>query len=300
MIGVRRTIACILALVVTTLVPVAIVVRAAHGTLFDTDEFVEVTARLAGDDAIRAELVDSFTRSVTEELDPGSLVPERALAAVGLTPADLERRVEDIIRSAVSEAVDSGTFTGLWTEASTQAHISLMDAIRDGTAVDGVSIDMTALVREVSGQVEDDGAVGRILDLSDLVPAEADLSFRILDGNGVSTAREIHSTTSVLRWLLPLLALAGAAGVAVAWSSRRTGLLIASASVMAGAVIVPVLRSVAAGRLESATGDNAGTAKAAFDVATSSVNAPTVVIGLAALGAGSAALLSRRQSPGRT
>jgi hypothetical protein len=71
--------------------------------------------------------------------------------------------------------------------------------------------------------------------------------------------------------------------------------LIASASVAAGAVMVPVLRSVAAGRLESSTGDNAGTARAAFDVATSSVTAPTVAIALVAVGAAGTALLRRRQ-----
>ncbi|NBU16138.1 MAG: hypothetical protein EBS48_03845 [Actinobacteria bacterium] len=291
----RRTVACLLAALVLVLVPAAVAVRAAHATLFDTGEFVKVSADLARDESVRADLVDSFTGSIVDALDPGSLVPAGTLAAVGLTPADLERRVDGIIRSAVSAAVSSEVFAVLWEEASRQAHTSFMDAIRNGITVDGVSVDMSTLVREVSAKVKDDGVVGRLIDLAALVPSDADLSFRILDGNGVSTARAINSTTSVLRWLLPLLALAGAAGVATAWPTRRTGVLIASASVTAGAVMVPVLRSVAAGRLESATGDNSGTARAAFDVATSSVTAPTVAIALVALGAAGTALLRRRQ-----
>ena len=293
----RRTVALAAAIILALLIPASLVVRAAHAAVFETEPFVELSSALIRERSLRDELADSMTGSIMESIDVDGLVPAAALRAAGITTTELTERLESVVRTGVGTAVDSEAFGVLWEESSRAAHASFVAAM-EGDTPTGVTVDVSPLGREVASRLQDDGAVGRLVQLAELVPDDVTLRFEVLDGSSVDTLRDVRNITSVLRWLLPLFSVATAAAVVALWPSRRSGMRVTGAALSAAAVIVFVARAAAADRVGSATGEGADTARAVFDVATSGLTAPALVLLVVGGATVVAASVRRRQASG--
>lgn len=293
----RRTVAVVAAGILVLLIPASLVVRAAHATVFETGPFAELSSALIGEPSLRDELTRSVAGSIMETIDIGELVPPAALSAADMTEAELTERIGSVVSAGVGAAIDSEAFGVLWEEASRAAHASFVAAMESDTPA-GVTVDVSPLGREVASRLQDDGAVGGLVKLAELVPDDMTLRFEVLDGNSVGTLRDMRDVTSVLRWLLPLVAFVTAAAVVLLWPSRRFGLRVAGMALAVAALVVFVARAAVADRVGSATGGGADTARAVFDVATSRLTAPAVV--LLVVGASTAVAVSvrRRQASG--
>jgi hypothetical protein len=290
----RRIAAVASAVLIIVLVPASLVARAAHSALFDTQTFAKLSTALITDAAFRDELVDSFTDSAMEGVDIGRLVPERILRAAGLTTEDLELRVESVVRAGVTSAVGSEAFVVLWEEASRAAHVSFLDALDNVGATPAVVVDMTPLVSEVAARMEDDGPVGRLVALADLLPDGTDFRYEVLDENEVGTLRVVETVASVLRWLLPLVAAFVAATATALLPDRRAGIRLVAGGTAAGAVGLFIARAGTAGLVESASGDRADTARAVFDIVTAGLTVPATATVVVASAAACATYLHRR------
>lgn len=290
----RRVAVVVSAVLIIVLVPASLVARSAHSAVFDTEVFADLSSALIRDAAFRDELVDSFTDSVMEDIDLDRLVPARILRAAGLTAEDLKERVESVVRAGVTSAVDSEAFVVLWEEASRAAHLLFLDALENEEATPAVVVDMAPLVSEVAAGMKDDGQVGRLVALADLLPDGTDFRYEVLNENEVGTLREVETVVSVLRWLLPLVAAFVAVMTTALLPDRRAGIRLVAGGTAAGAVGLFIARAGTAGLVESASGDRADTARAVFDIVTAGLTVPAATTVVVASAAACATYLHRR------
>lgn len=295
----RRIVAILLAVAAAAFAPAALAVRAANSTMFDTADFVKVAVAVAADDTVREEIVDNFTTSVMDEFRVENIVPAPLLAAAGVSAMEVNDAVAGIVRRAVTTTVASEEFAAAWEQSSRTAHESFIAALDADGPGSPVTVDLSSIVREVQARLETGGVVGTLLQLTQIIPDDTSLTFELLDAEQVESARDARDMLSVLSWAAPVAALVFAALAAFAWPSLRGGALTAGIAFVVGGIGTLVVRSQAAGQVESRADDNADIARAVFDVVTERLTTSAVVVAM--IGAAAvAASFARRQAPGRT
>ncbi len=237
--------------------------------IFDTQEWGDTSSKMLQNPVIQKEVaayaVDELYANVDveaelEDILPGDLQDLSGIAAGGL------RQVAD---RGAEQALNSQRIQDLWRQANETAHATLIAIIEDDSAVVSttggkVELELRPLIIEIADQV------GLGQQARDNIP-ETVGQIEIVDSDQLSTvqtvARVIHGTALITALLLLLLV---ALAVYLSPGYRWITLLWIAASLIVGALIVLILRSVIGGVVvpELATVDVQPAADAAYGIAT--------------------------------
>ncbi|GAA2259321.1 hypothetical protein GCM10009853_010380 [Glycomyces scopariae] len=242
-----------LLLILAALLAVAsVVVLYARDQLLDTDRYVATVAPLAEDPEIRAAVADRVGEAVNERLDVEGYVAraldaiqtEGAPEALDALAGPVAAAVEGFVDDQVHTVVYSDRFAQLWTNANTTAHEAVAAILRGEASEslqlqgDTVYLDLGPLVEQVK-----DLLVARGLTIAERLP-QVSVQFPLVEVKGIANAQGAAALLDVLRWVLPLAAIALLlAGVLLAPGRRRAllvgALLLAAAMalLLAGAAV---------------------------------------------------------------
>jgi hypothetical protein len=252
----RGTLAALLIVVGTLVMPLAIAGWFVRSEMVDSDRFVETVAPLARDTAVQEALIDRVTEEIVvlaERVQPGALTPAQ---------------VDSVARSFVA----TPQFAQLWDSVLREAHPQLRQVLLGGdnelvtTAGGRVVLDLGELARQVQARLQETGfTLATSLDLT-----QASWQLTLVESDQLERVQTV--TDLVQRWAPWALVVAiGAFVVAVIIGPRRdrvlrwigVGLLVGAGALLLGLVIA---RSQYIAALDGLIAEDA--AEATFDVLT--------------------------------
>ena len=244
-----------LMLVAALIAPLSAVARWTHSNLIDTDAYVAMVAPLAENPLVQQEISARITDAVFEALRVEELTAQ-TLQAIGerprvegvteRLPVALDSFAEPITDAIhgftldqVSRLVASDTFADAWVAANREAHASLVAALTGETRNEGITVTDGRVTVSLAPFIETikPVLVERGVPFADRIPA-VNAQFVLLESRTLANAQTSLRLLDLLRWVLPVLALALlAAGVLLA-PSRRRGLLVGASMVVVSLVLL--------------------------------------------------------------
>jgi hypothetical protein len=237
--------------------------------IFDTQEWGDTSSKMLQNPEIQKEVatyaVDELYANVDVEAELQDILPNDLRDLSGIAAGGL-RQVAD---RGAQQALGNQRVQDLWRQANETAHATLISIIEDDSAVISstggkVQLELRPLIIEIADQV------GLGQQARDNIPLAVG-QIEIVDSQELSTvqtvAQIIHGTALITALLLLVLI-----GLAVFLSRgyRWLTLLWIAASLIVGAAVVLILRSVAGGIIvpELATVDVRPAAEAAYSIGT--------------------------------
>jgi hypothetical protein len=237
--------------------------------IFDTQEWGDTSSKMLQNPEIQKEVatyaVDELYANVDVEAELQDILPSDLRDLSGIAAGGL-RQVAD---RGAQQALGNQRVQDLWRQANETAHATLISIIEDDSAVISstggkVQLELRPLIIEIADQV------GLGQQARDNIPLAVG-QIEIVDSQELSTvqtvAQIIHGTALITALLLLVLI-----GLAVFLSRgyRWLTLLWIAASLIVGAAVVLILRSVAGGIIvpELATVDVRPAAEAAYSIGT--------------------------------
>lgn len=216
------------------LLPVSAVTVWAANEVTDVDRYVANVSPLAEHPAIQAAVADRVSAEVMKAVDVNAVVTQvtAGLEERGLPPklgdkleglsGPMEEGVQGFVRDKVAEVVASDTFKNVWDETNRQAGTQL-NAVLSGEGskllkVEGntVNLDFAPIIDRVKQKLAESG-----FGLASSIP-EVHPTIEVFTSDQLVVYQAAYSALKVLKWVLPLLAVALiVGGVFVAKSRRR-------------------------------------------------------------------------------
>lgn len=231
----RAFVSGLLIVIAAILAPIAVVGASAHAQLTDTEVFVARYAPLAEDPEVQALVTDQLVAAIEREIDIPALtaslidgiasldVNDRAVAALRLFEAPINAGLSNLVRTTVTDLVESQAFINLWRSALRLTHSELVRTLageegasltigRDGS----LGVHLAPVLAEVKRALLAQGfsLAAQIPEVDVVVPIAADVDLR----NAQLGYRAAVTGTAWLPWAAIALL---ATGVLVARNRRR-------------------------------------------------------------------------------
>ncbi|MFW0796229.1 hypothetical protein AAFP30_20620 [Gordonia sp. CPCC 205515] len=234
----RRIGAGFLVFLCALLALLSVTTRFVRSELLDTDHYVNTVSSLASNPAVQAQVVNSVTDQINEQVDIEAATKSALQQIVDLTPAErprLDNRVvglapviaaqaESYIRKAVTEFVQSPQFADLWVAANRSAHEGVVatvtgDTKRGAVEIDPngtISIQLGPIVTQVKDRLEQRG-----FSFADNIP-NVNKEFVIFQSPELAKINRWVNALDKIATILPWLAIAAALGaIALIGRGRR-------------------------------------------------------------------------------
>lgn len=228
--GIVSAVAIVLA---SILLPLSILGSWARVQLVDEEAFVSVFAPLIEEQEVQALIVEQTMSAVDAKVDFGELtddvfdgvselgLPPRAAAALDLLRAPAAEGMRNLVESAVTNIIDSESFSAIWSTSLRGAHRAFtLASTSDGGGIvtltpDEVSIEMGPLIDSVKVTLTERG-----IGAAALIPT-VERSIAIGDGQALVAMRTTYALAAALgAWMPVVTLLLFALGIALA---RRRG-----------------------------------------------------------------------------
>lgn len=257
----RAFLSGLLIVIAAILAPIAVVGAYAHAQLTDTEIFVARYAPLAEDPEVQALVTDQLVAAIEREVDipavTASLVDgiaslnvnHRAVEALRLFEAPINAGLSNLVRSTVTNLVESQAFVELWRSALRLTHTQLLKTLTGdeaaALAIDrngSLGVQLSPVLAEVKRALLSQGfpLAAQIPEMNIVVPVAADVNL----GNAQLGYRAAVTGTAWLPWAALVLLVTG---VLVARNRRRAlfgaalGLMIAMGILLVGFGVTGVL-----------------------------------------------------------
>ncbi|HMD45655.1 MAG TPA: hypothetical protein VKG43_05825 [Acidimicrobiales bacterium] len=240
---VRRTVAWILVVLVSILVPLSVVTVWAVRTVTNTDRYVATIGPVAQQkvvtDYIALEITNKLFDSLNVQKSIENVLPKKASAIA----APVTTQLKGFTNTRVSELLHSQYFATFWNNANRKLHATLVDYLTGKkvpavTRLKSVGVDLTPVVDKAVKKLDAKGVTFFDPLQNKLHHA---LQFTLLDQQQVKKVQTLFRAVKSLGWLLPLITLILLIiAVAVAVDRRKTLLRAAVGSAIAIVVFIAV------------------------------------------------------------
>ncbi len=213
---VRKTFCVILLVLAAVLSIPAVALIWLQRNVVDVNRFTATSEAIIAQPEVQTDIANRVTDAVMQQLHvpelidnaAGELPPRLGDALHKVEPA-LDGAVGDYVNRAATAVVGSEQFLTVWSKVNRLAHQAVMKLLQGQG--DSVVLDLGPVVQEVKTRL-----VNRGFELAANIP-DLHPQYTLVSSPKIARARNWYSAYEVLRWLLPLLALAcWAGGVALA------------------------------------------------------------------------------------
>ncbi|MDN3495601.1 hypothetical protein QL996_06650 [Planococcus sp. APC 4015] len=265
----RAFVSALCIVIAALLVPVSVVSAWARVQLVDEEAFVATLAPLIDDPAVQGMVIDETMTAITAQVDFAELtanvfdavadlgLPPRAAGALQLLQAPAASGLENLVRTTVTDVIESDAFADVWATATRGAHRALtLASTSDGGGLvvrtpDGVGIQLGAIVEQVKQKLLDRG-----LGVAELIPT-VDRVIILGEGDNLAAVRTGYAVVSAVGYWLPFATLA-LFGLGILIARRRSAavlgtgfaLAIGGGSLALGLSFGSVAMGIVAGQLD--------------------------------------------------
>lgn len=223
--------------------------------LLDTDAFTSASVQLLQDPAVQATtaayLADQLIDGPAVADDLRSALPPRLAPLAGPLSAGAGELAERTVRRTMR----SGAFQTLWERSTRLLHRQVKAVIEDD---DGL-LARRGVVLDLRPQL---GVLAQRLGVRGAATGDK-ATVKILQGDQLDTVRKAVDALHAVRWISALLAIVALVATVAVWPDTARGLVVAGLVLIAGALILLVVRRVAGRELVSAVTDDGAAADAA-------------------------------------
>jgi hypothetical protein len=210
---------------VCILVPVSVLGVWLHGTLLDTDQYVDTVAPLARDSAVQEAIATRVTNSFVASTDLEARLADVLPAKLPVSASAISDGIERFVHDIALRLVQSDRFATLWERANRRAHTQLV-AVLEGkghgnieTKNGQVVVHLGPVFERVKAALEKVGVNA----FSGVKAERVNNQLVLLDSDQLSKAQDAVDLLDKLAILLPILTIALFAGaVALSGNRRRT------------------------------------------------------------------------------
>ncbi len=223
----RRIVCAVLVVLVCILVPVSVLGVWLHGTVLDTDQYVDTVAPLAHDpavqEAIATRVTNSFVASTDLEARLTDLLPARVPVSASAVAEGIERFVHDL----ALRLVQSDQFATIWERANRRAHTQLVAVLQGKgrgnieTKNGQVVVHLGPVFERVKAALEKVG-----VNAFDRIDAErVNNQIVLLDSEQLDKAQDAVDLSDKLVIVLPIVTITLFAGAVLLSGNRRRTIL---------------------------------------------------------------------------
>jgi hypothetical protein len=240
----RRILAGALIVVGCVLAPVSVLAVWIHGTLLDTDQYVDTIGPLADDPAIQQAVANRVTTAVIEASDIETKVANALPDRVSFAAPFVADGAERVVHAAALRFTESDRFPTLWEEINRRAHTQVV-AVLQGEGTDTVTtkngevvVRIGPIVDRIAQQLADRG----ITVLADVDPQRANREVVLFQSSDLRSAQGLVDLLDKIAIVLPILTIVLlAAGIALSGNRRRTALRAALGVALAMVLLLTLL-----------------------------------------------------------
>ena len=223
----RRIVCAVLVVLVCILVPVSVLGVWLHGTVLDTDQYVDTVAPLAHDpavqEAIATRVTNSFVASTDLEARLADVLPARVPVSASAVADGIERFVHDL----ALRLVQSDQFATIWERANRRAHTQLVAVLQGKgrgnieTKNGQVVVHLGPVFERVKAALEKVG-----VNAFDRIDAErVNNQIVLLDSEQLDKAQDAVDLSDKLVIVLPIVTITLFAGAVLLSGNRRRTIL---------------------------------------------------------------------------
>ena len=223
----RRIVCAVLVVLVCILVPVSVLGVWLHGTVLDTDQYVDTVAPLADDpavqEAIATRVTNSFVASTDLEARLADVLPARVPVSASAVADGIERFVHDL----ALRLVQSDQFATIWERANRRAHTQLVAVLQGKgrgnieTKNGQVVVHLGPVVDRVKAALEKVGVNA----FSRIDAERVNNQIVLLDSDQLDKAQDAVDLSDKLAIVLPILTIVLFAGAVLVSGNRRRTIL---------------------------------------------------------------------------
>ncbi|WP_030345965.1 hypothetical protein [Streptomyces sp. NRRL S-1022] len=251
----RRVAASVLLVLTLVLAPLAVVAVWVHGTVADTDRYVQTVAPLASEPAVQSALVNRLTDRVVAEVDVQAVTDSltKLLADNGAPPrvvdtsksltGPLRSAVQTVVHRIVNRVVTSDVFREAWVVGNRRAQAAVVGMLTgEGQGAlkatgDTVQLDIGVVIDQVKKRLADAG-----FEKASAIP-QVDRSVTLFRTDKLAKAQTLMRLLDIVGTWLPVLALAVAA--AAVWAAPGHRVMLMAVSIGIGIMMIVLLVGLA-------------------------------------------------------
>jgi len=217
----------------------------------DTDEWVDTSSALLGDEDIRTALNEYLTDQLFTNVDVQSELESKLPSQVAPLAGPLTGALRQLATEAGQRALESSQVQDAWASANRTAHELLLNLIEgNGERVDAnggvVTLQLKPLVENLASRL------GISADVASKIPDDV-ANLEIIKADEIETAQKIAKAIKGLAIILSILGLGSfALAIVLASDRRQTAVLWCGVGLIVAGVLVLVLREAAGDAIVSA------------------------------------------------
>ena len=221
----RRIVCAVLVVLVCILVPVSVLGVWLHGTVLDTDQYVDTVAPLAHDSAVQEAIATRVTNSFVASTDLETRLADVLPAKLPVSASAISDGIERFVHDLALRLVQSDQFATIWERANRRAHTQLV-AVLEGkghgnieTKNGQVVVHLGPVFERVKAALEKVG----VNVFSGVQAERVNNQIVLLDSEQLSKAQDAVDLLDKLAIVLPIATIVLFAGaVALSGNRRRT------------------------------------------------------------------------------
>jgi hypothetical protein len=222
----RRILSAVLIVLSCLLVPLAVVAVWVHDNVLDTGGYVDTVRPLADNPDVQQALSVRLTNTLFENVDVEQIAKENLPSRITFLAGPLVQGLENFTQETILRFLQSDAFKTIWQQVNRVAHKQVDNALTGGNEVlstkEGrVVLDLSPLVDDVKQELSNRGV--RVFDNVHIDKSR--LQFTLFEADSLKQAQSGVRLLNTLRWVLPIVVLALAAGGIFLARSRRRALL---------------------------------------------------------------------------